>query len=243
MFGLSMYSGYSVIWADWFTGTSYYKRWDVPALAAFNATWIGLCFFGTVLTMSLWLHGRGCWRETRTIEYVIGGFMCISFWPGIFLGNRWRCAQIFGVDAMETFGKYDESDGDLMLLMDAIITFLGLFTPMRYVTTVFLCLSMSLAYLTSTAIAGTPEQDNKVVLSVVIVTLCFAMALYQQYHTETYKRMKFFDIYREQRQMVAMSQAQRAVTQKSGMSSTDLPKVTEDTDEVEDDDEVDPQQE
>merc|ERR1719191_1449326 len=25
MFGLSLYSGYSVIWADWFTGTAYYK--------------------------------------------------------------------------------------------------------------------------------------------------------------------------------------------------------------------------
>lgn len=242
MFGLAMYSGYSCIWADWFSGTSYYTRWDEPALIAFNLTWMTLCACGTLLCIFLFFHGRGCWRETRTIEYAIGGFMCISFWPGIFFGNRWRCAQIFGVDAVTVFGKYDESDGDLMLLMDAIITFLGLFTPMRYITTVFLCLSMSLSYMISTGIAGTPEQDSNVFMSILIVTLCFAMALYQQYHTETYKRMKFFDIYREQRQVVAMSQA-RAVTQASGSGSQGLSKVTEDTDGNDEDEADEPKQE
>lgn len=241
MFGLSLYSGYSVIFADWFTGTAYYQKWDVPAIVAFNVAWMSLGVCGTCLTVSLYCHGRGCWRETRSVEYVVGAFMCLAFWPGILFGNRWRCAGIFGVDPHEVFGKYDESDGDLMLLMDAIVTYLGLFTPMRYITTVFLCLSMFFSYFISTSIAGTPEGDNKVLFSVLIVTTCFAMALYQQYHTETYKRMKFFDIYREQRQMVAMSQVQAIVTQKSLLSEGDLTKVTEDTDEVDQD--VDPQQE
>merc|ERR1719272_1629090 len=109
---------------------------------------------------------------------------------------------------------------------------------MRYVTTVILCLSMSLSYMISTGIAGTPEGDNKVMMSITIVSLCFAMALYQQYHTETYKRMKFFDIYREQRQVVAMSQAKAAVERKTkaaGDADPDsqelLAKVAEDTDE------------
>lgn len=218
LFILCLYSVYSITEHMWMFSLSpqeeekHDRDMSHPAVQAFNITWGIIAIWSLGMAFICIFHWKGCHRETRAVEYAIAGGLCILFWPGVFLGNRWRCSQVFGADVIEVFGAYT-SDAELLLLLDCVVSYFVIFTPIRLIANLALVISMSTGFIVSTAICGSsPKGDS--IASVAVAIMLFILALMEQKITENFKRQHFYRIYRAQRDNIAVM-TQAANTHKS----------------------------
>lgn len=222
---LLLYAVYSIsegIWSG--SGKNYATSWDHPAQKAFNATWFIVGVYGFFMAIFLFMHSKGFFRESRKCEYMISIGCATLFWPGIYFGNRWRCSQLWGADPDDIFGGY-QGDAELLLLFDAIISYIVIFTPLRLASTALIVISMILGFISSTAICGSsPKGDSSA--SVAVATMLYILALMEQKVVENLKRQQFYRTYRAQRDNIAqitqgaMNGGTASITGSSGLSDS-----------------------
>lgn len=167
---LIIYSAYSMYGSVFASDIVLVEHWDTSANRAYNMCW----FITFIASASLYLATRKsrAFRSSLKTESTICWTFAIILILRCFLGNRWRCAKLFGQDPIETFGAVS-SDTELLLKSAAAIVYLGVYAHVRFKMLLVPGISAGLSYPLSTAIAGSPNGDG----AINTMTLIFMISL------------------------------------------------------------------
>jgi hypothetical protein len=165
-----LYSAYSMYGSIFASEIVLVEHWDTAANRAYNVCWI--------LTLILSLAILYATRRSPTFKRSLHAESTIAVAFGImlilrcFLGNRYRCARLFGQDPVETFGAIS-ADTELLLKSAAAIVYLGVYTHVRFKMLLVPGICAGLSYPLSTALVGSPNGDG----AINTMTLVFMISL------------------------------------------------------------------
>lgn len=170
-----LYSVYSICLGSIFEEdkTVLLMKWgEAPVIAAYVSCWIVVGAISLVMLCLSWSIDR--FRSWRRAEVTVATTVAVIIMLRVFLGNRWRVARLVGDDPAQIFGAYSQ-DTELLLNHVMAVAYFGMYTPMRFRPFLLCCCVTSLiSFGTSTAICGSPSDDNWIrdfALCIVVVVL------------------------------------------------------------------------
>lgn len=180
-------------------------RWSGPHQAATqNMYWVmvaTLCFTLGCLAILRWYATALRPEQVERLAVLVGVWAIISsYWT-----NEFRVAQLVGQSPEVALRNTDAcilSDSTLALCLDAVVTSVALFLPIRAYTMLPVPMVAVFSYGGISAFLGSPEGTMSAVINTLTIFVLSSMAWLGCHQTESRERRRFLEVSQARKEMV-----------------------------------------